>query len=345
MTAQKCDRIWFEGKLLDLASALPIAPEAMIFVEDDSEWNTACWRRYVVTWDIRESRLYFRSATGIIRPVNHCPVEARWVTGHVLIADESERPNLDRTWDWHSDVLGHGPFGRRHGALIELDVVQGMVRRSRRIGMSSNPNPHRKRFSSAYWERIPEFDDFIRQRRESMLNGSLHADDPLEGEPQFEQFAGNRLRPRMIKARKILQLNFGEVMQCAGFSAGKGGKLADWERDGRPLSKEMENRLCLALKIGKEELAEIRNQEHQDYETARNEWADEIVQPVVRIAYGNGVFCYRVPDDVSGSDGVQNVPLMESWASTLSQIAWQSSELVLSRRQTIRFDEFGTKIP
>lgn len=43
--------------------------------------STACWRKYVATWEIREGRLYLMSIEGIYRLIGEGPLHAAWVSG------------------------------------------------------------------------------------------------------------------------------------------------------------------------------------------------------------------------------------------------------------------------
>lgn len=352
IVSEESDRFWFKGKRWDIIGDLPIDPNAVVIVDDDSQVNKAWYRRYIASWQVKHSKLYLRSAEGVIRPIHGKPVEASWISETVFLDADSIFPRDFRP--------GSLPIGRGFGAVIELDFDKGVLRRYRRIAMSCLSCCEGIRVGGPYWEQLPEFVDLYRQSRffdeitSSYFEGDtepkqrdphdfIHVEDPLGGEPQMASYDGKRLRLRMIAARKTLKLDVTELLRKAGINVNKGQRLEAWEEYGTRLSKSMERRLCEVLEISAAELEEIRGQEVLDFKLIHDAWLDQPIEPVVRMQCGGGVICYPFPSVLSQRKWA-SLAAMEVWAETLSRIAWRPSALVLSRRQSIHFDALGNKV-
>jgi len=99
MTVQILDQIHYEGKAYSLGS-LPDLPPAPLLVRSsdgrpfgDSELDlraaasTACWRRYVAHWSIRDGMLCLDGLHGLVRLSTPGPVPAHWYSGLLILFD------------------------------------------------------------------------------------------------------------------------------------------------------------------------------------------------------------------------------------------------------------------
>lgn len=69
--------------------------------------STACWRRYVATWEIKAGRLYLRGVTGRYQLNSTEPLFADWVS--------------DVLWVPHGELLQYVHMG--FDSLYEFDMV------------------------------------------------------------------------------------------------------------------------------------------------------------------------------------------------------------------------------
>jgi hypothetical protein len=90
MTAQVDERIIIDGQEMPMACCppLPVGHARLYEVDDervlrDEPWlfSTACWRRYMGTWEIRDERLYLVKVVGRYRLAKGGPLFADWVSG------------------------------------------------------------------------------------------------------------------------------------------------------------------------------------------------------------------------------------------------------------------------
>jgi hypothetical protein len=145
MTAQVHERLILEGKQTSMIFCPPIPKDHPQIVElteaevdrrmetgDISPFihSTACWRRYIGTWELRDGRLYLVQIEGQYYITGETPIFADWVTA-VLRIPEGERIHYV-----------HMGFGSVYEFEIHLKIEQGLVMEERRIdnrGKDVNP--------------------------------------------------------------------------------------------------------------------------------------------------------------------------------------------------------------
>ncbi|MBN1264732.1 MAG: hypothetical protein JXA25_04515 [Anaerolineales bacterium] len=91
MTAQLHEKLIYEGVEMSMTSCPPIPENPRIrtlsLEEMDAEefdlpvLSTACWRHYVGTWEIRDSRLYLLKLEGCFKIEGEKPIFADWFSG------------------------------------------------------------------------------------------------------------------------------------------------------------------------------------------------------------------------------------------------------------------------
>ncbi|MFA6570334.1 MAG: hypothetical protein WCT77_03780 [Bacteroidota bacterium] len=95
MTAQIGEILILNGKKCSIAGT-PKIPENCDFIEkiditQDEKYlrsiisSTACWRRYLGTWEIKENKLYLVDVEGALNKKNKEPVFADWYSGIIKI--------------------------------------------------------------------------------------------------------------------------------------------------------------------------------------------------------------------------------------------------------------------
>ncbi len=94
----------------------PEAREAMnARREEFSVFSTACWRRYIGTWEIKNGKFYLVSIKGIYKMRTETPILADWFSGVIRIP----RGKL-----LHYVHMG---FGSVHEEEMHLKIVEGVV--------------------------------------------------------------------------------------------------------------------------------------------------------------------------------------------------------------------------
>jgi hypothetical protein len=133
MTAQAREKLIIEGKETSMAFCPPI-PEAhqhikaltydeAIEIKDMPGviFSTACWRQYIGTWELKDSKLYLRDIKGCFKITSDQPIFADWVTAVIRI------PNGDLL---HYIHMG---FGSVYEFENHIKIENGIVIDERRI--------------------------------------------------------------------------------------------------------------------------------------------------------------------------------------------------------------------
>ena len=90
MTAQVPERLIYEGEELPLTFCPPLPEQDPRLQErNDDElkecdpivFSTACWRRYIATWEIKDGRFYLANVMGRYKLVSDTPLFAHWFSG------------------------------------------------------------------------------------------------------------------------------------------------------------------------------------------------------------------------------------------------------------------------
>jgi hypothetical protein len=87
MTAQISELLILEGEKTSMAFCPPLPYDHQRIVETDSHkfGFSACWREYVGTWEIKDSRFYLIHLEGRYNLVGDGPLFADWFTGVLRI--------------------------------------------------------------------------------------------------------------------------------------------------------------------------------------------------------------------------------------------------------------------
>lgn len=89
MTAQVHERLVYDGEELSMACAPPVPTgHPRVRRGDDPPgpvMNTACWRGYQGTWEIRDGRLYLVGLSGNMELVGSDPIFAEWFSGTLRV--------------------------------------------------------------------------------------------------------------------------------------------------------------------------------------------------------------------------------------------------------------------
>jgi hypothetical protein len=60
---------------------LDVGTQKLSFIHGSS----ACWRRYIGTWEIKQDKLYLVGLSGQFKLVDNIPVFADWVSGKIIV--------------------------------------------------------------------------------------------------------------------------------------------------------------------------------------------------------------------------------------------------------------------
>lgn len=94
MTAQVPERLIYEGERLPLPFCPPLLEQDLRIRERTPEelqdcdpiiFSTACWRRYIATWEIKAGRLYLVEIEGRYKLAGEGPIFADWFSGVLRI--------------------------------------------------------------------------------------------------------------------------------------------------------------------------------------------------------------------------------------------------------------------
>ena len=87
MTAQVHERLIIEGKETSMAFCPPIPDHPRIKTQETTVMSTACWRGYVGTWELKDSKLYLKSIKGRYKLEGDDLLFADWVSCVLRIPD------------------------------------------------------------------------------------------------------------------------------------------------------------------------------------------------------------------------------------------------------------------
>lgn len=98
MTAQVHEHVIIDGEAATMSTCPPLPPgHPRILVAEPADlsarkegvppvvFSTACWRRYVGTWELKEGRLYLVGLQGLCEMVGDEPIPADWVSGWIIV--------------------------------------------------------------------------------------------------------------------------------------------------------------------------------------------------------------------------------------------------------------------
>lgn len=137
MTAQVHERLILDGESVTMNFCPPL-PEnhPRIYDKGQGGVNTACWRGYVATWEIRDGHLYLVAIQGRYGFREGEPLLAEWFTGELRV------PRGKMVFYVH---MG---FGSRYERELFIQIEKGVVGARREI----DPGERMRR----YWEDLAE---------------------------------------------------------------------------------------------------------------------------------------------------------------------------------------------
>lgn len=117
MTAQHVEVLIYNGlkKSMHSTPELPSDDSKVQLLEGDAPVNTACWRGYVGTWEIKNKKLFLNEISGKFKIKRSKPLFADWFTGRLIIPSGELLQYI------------HGGFGGKHEEEELITIVGGRV--------------------------------------------------------------------------------------------------------------------------------------------------------------------------------------------------------------------------
>jgi len=130
MTAQFHENLIYEGQVTSMAFCPPLPendPRIKELKDDEIKENhpnlfsTACWRRYIGTWEIKDGNFYLVEIIGRYRITGKSPIFADWFSGVIRIP--------------RGDMLHyvHMGFGSVFEEELHIKIEKGIVTKSEEI--------------------------------------------------------------------------------------------------------------------------------------------------------------------------------------------------------------------
>lgn len=153
MTAQIHETLILDGKSTSMAFCPPLpdgherlkvlTPRELKAMQEESRkssafsasaliWSTACWRRYVGTWELRDKQFYLVSLMGEIALVGEEPIFADWFTGVLRIPQGKQLCYV------------HMGFGSVHEEELHIFIEKGRERGRRVVSNREKPSDARE---------------------------------------------------------------------------------------------------------------------------------------------------------------------------------------------------------
>jgi len=133
MTAQMHERLILDGVQTSMAFCPPLPDNHPRIVPRDGLsgspfiFSTACWRRYLGTWEVRDGRFYLIEVTGSYQLAGNEPLFADWFSGTLRV------PQGELV-----DYV-HMGFGSTYERDLLITIDKGLVV-SKRVLDNRNPN-------------------------------------------------------------------------------------------------------------------------------------------------------------------------------------------------------------
>ncbi len=318
--------------------ALPLFPAAAHDPRDFSLRSTACWRRYVARWTLREGRLWLTSFRGAWCPLlDDGPLHAWWFTGVLRLLGEekgSGRRALDDDDlivddddddDWPLTLRSRHRSSWRWRSCREVDIRAGCMVRERWVHVACDDE-------SPIWEQLPGGDGLFANSTPGF---------PLSNRPRPESFLHRRLRRACWQARTHKHLSPGDAAVLLGESRKKGGRVCEWEAGIRDRPSEWVNRYAAALGIPADDVVAMNLADDVDARAADEAWLSAPVRPVLLFRgeseKSGRHFDYGAPPSVATGDEAAAL----AWARACIALTWRPAKVVVSRRVTLHLDGDG----
>lgn len=320
MTVQMSDRV-LVGDVNYAAGILPLPTSRLTTAPDDGSLNhTACWRRYIATWALRDGGLWLDGIQGRYALPDGKPLVATWVSGvlRFLTGGLEDDPLPGRRW-----------HERRHLACREFEIRDGRIRRERRLDAPCDA-------TSAVWEELSE------GRRLFAVPVQRVVRDIFADLPRLASFRLRRLRDACARQRQVKGLSPGDVAEAMGHARTNGAKLVEWERGLRDRPEDWIARLCQVQEIDEQERATLRLMEDNDHAAALVAYQAVPVRPLLVIEDAfigtwRRTFVYEAPEDVATGDE----DAARAWAADCARLTWRSAILMASRKSILAIDSQG----
>ena len=129
MTAQISEKLVYEGRMVAMTFCPPVPKHLRITEYSDKEvddrigkkifpdiiFSTACWRKYIGTWEIKEGRLYLIDIFGRLKLDGEEPLFADWFTGELRVPQGELLQYV------------HAGFGSVYEEEILMKIEKGLV--------------------------------------------------------------------------------------------------------------------------------------------------------------------------------------------------------------------------
>jgi hypothetical protein len=347
MTQQVPDEIFDGDEPCRLNAILPLpwfvvvpvpVPVAADVDDDDVRvlHSTACWRRYVARWQLRDGRLWLTSVRGTWRlPRKDEPVHARWFTGvlrllgeHYEAGEDDASVDADDDWRVVRKVRRWRWDPWRSRRCRELDVRAGCVVRERSVDVGCD-------HESPIWQLLPGGDRLFSEKRGGY---------PLSDRPSADAFHHHRLRRACWQARTARSLTPGEAAVALGMARRKAGRITEWEAGVRDQPSDWVERYCAVLGIDAATVADMARADAADARAADEAWLSTPVRPVLSFtneAEDQGrSYRYEAPESVPTGDDAAAL----AWARECIALTWRPAQLVASRRVVCSLDADGQQV-
>jgi hypothetical protein len=167
VTAQIHERLILDGEETTMACCPPIPRHPRILPGDphahrtDDGYgvlrSTACWRRYLGTWEIKEGRFYLVALRGIVTLSEGEPILADWFSGSIVVP----RGELIE--------YVHMGFASTYERDLHIEIDRGVVVKSWIVDNISKVRAARdqRRWWDRWWDRWLQRDDESRGSSDS----------------------------------------------------------------------------------------------------------------------------------------------------------------------------------
>ena len=130
MTAQMHEKLIINGEQTSMTSC-PEIPEWSEWITwtGQAMMNTACWRGYVGTWEIKGNMLFLVNVEGMYQLDGGGPLFADWFSGTLRVPQGKMLQYI------------HMGFESIYESELLIEVEQGLIIRQEKVETPEHPNP------------------------------------------------------------------------------------------------------------------------------------------------------------------------------------------------------------